>query len=27
VARIEHARNSLTYVWGEVRREGDCLHA
>lgn len=27
VARIEHARNSLAYVWSEVRHEEDCAHA
>ncbi|MBB1625682.1 hypothetical protein [Achromobacter sp. UMC71] len=27
VARIEHARNSLAYVWREVRHPQDCAHA
>ncbi len=27
VARIEHARNSLAYVWSEVRHQEDCAHA
>lgn len=27
VVRIEHARNSLAYVWSEVRHAEDCAHA
>lgn len=27
VARIEHARNSLAYVWSEMRHAEGCVHA